>query len=76
LEKYVSGLDTLSDDVRERLARKPVFLPRNVRYYQRRGRPEPSSPTGTDQKEGQSSSTETKELKSSEGDEKKEKANK
>ncbi|KAF4531705.1 hypothetical protein B566_EDAN012507 [Ephemera danica] len=37
LEKYVSGLDTLSDDVRERLARKPVFLPRNVRHYQRRG---------------------------------------
>lgn len=35
VEKYVSKDDTLSDDLKEHLNRKPVFLPRNVRQWRR-----------------------------------------
>lgn len=82
LEKYVSGLDTLSEDVKERLARKPVFLPRNVRHYQRRGKqdsgPELQRPSsnnsGQNSPDHKESSSDPAESKSRETDDKRDKA--
>lgn len=87
LENYVTGLETLSEDIKERLARKPVFLSRNVRHYQRRGKqcsghenPRSSctnsgqnSPTPSENKDGNPSS-DPLEAKSLEVDDKKEKS--
>jgi hypothetical protein len=82
LEKYVSGLDTLSEDVKERLARKPVFLPRNVRHYQKRGKQgtgpdlqrSSSNNSGQNSPEHKECSSDPTESKSRDADDKREKA--
>ncbi|XP_064471314.1 paired amphipathic helix protein Sin3a-like [Ornithodoros turicata] len=38
VEKYVVGDDSVSDELREQLAKKPVFLPRNVRARRQQAR--------------------------------------
>ncbi|XP_078328570.1 paired amphipathic helix protein Sin3a-like isoform X2 [Crassostrea virginica] len=50
VEKYVSKDDTVSDDLKEHLNRKPVFLPRNVRQWR------------LQQKKSRSDAAETEEL--------------
>ncbi|XP_071141100.1 paired amphipathic helix protein Sin3a-like isoform X1 [Mytilus edulis] len=40
VEKYVANDDTVSEDLKDQLARKPVFLPRNVRQWRQRNKNE------------------------------------
>lgn len=62
VEKYITS-DDISDELKEQLARKPVFLPRNVRQWRRHKtqqvskEPEPPTPANTN---GDSNDSENK----------------
>ncbi|CAB3383189.1 Hypothetical predicted protein [Cloeon dipterum] len=76
VEKYVGEMDSIPDEMKERLSRKPVFLPRCVRGYMDRSKrfhnqERSSTAASTSGNDSPSSSNEQKDADSKSDDEKK-----